>query len=401
MEQVRHLRPTASRHAKAGASWIAPQHLSDLIGSIYDCTLDPARWEETLTQLMELMLAESVILSLNDLRSDRALIEKSVGWGQDGLTERRRHIPEIHARLNEWFAGHPSPDAPYVCSQELSAAYLEGSPYVRRCLKPRGIVDVMHQFLMRTPSHFSELVVARHERNGPITVREVEIAALLLPHIRRAVTISRVLDAQTIEKDRMTQALDALRCGVVITDGAAAILHANRPAGHMLRDGAVLNDTGGALGVRRQGAAQELRKAIRLACEDEAALGATGVAIRLTQDETPPLFAHVLPMKGGAVRARIGSEAAAAVFIGESAPAAFDPTEAKDRLRAAFGLTEAEVAVALEIAKGDGRAAAAARLGIAVTTIRAHLSHIYEKTGAGRQAELVRLVLRGGPESAP
>jgi DNA-binding CsgD family transcriptional regulator len=31
-------------------------------------------------------------------------------------------------------------------------------------------------------------------------------------------------------------------------------------------------------------------------------------------------------------------------------------------------------------------------LGIADTTVKTHLSHLYEKTGAGRQADLVKLV---------
>jgi DNA-binding CsgD family transcriptional regulator len=64
-------------------------------------------------------------------------------------------------------------------------------------------------------------------------------------------------------------------------------------------------------------------------------------------------------------------------------------------LRREFGLTAAEADVALEITKGDGRDATAARLGIGVATVRTHLVRIFEKTGVGRQAELVRLVLRG------
>lgn len=59
----------------------------------------------------------------------------------------------------------------------------------------------------------------------------------------------------------------------------------------------------------------------------------------------------------------------------------------------AHGLTQAEAAVAIEIAKGDGRAATAARLGIRETTVRSHLTSIFDKLGVHRQAELARLVL--------
>jgi len=167
--------------APAQGHKVSPHALSELIGSIYDCTLDPSRWEQTLAEIMQAMSGESVILSLNDLRNDRLLIDKSVGWGQFGIEERQKHVPEIHARLNEWFAKGPSLDEPFIASRQLSRDYLAGSAYVQRCLRPLGIVDIMHLFLMYTPSHFSELVVGRHERHGAITDREIEIGPFCFP----------------------------------------------------------------------------------------------------------------------------------------------------------------------------------------------------------------------------
>jgi len=68
----------------------------------------------------------------------------------------------------------------------------------------------------------------------------------------------------------------------------------------------------------------------------------------------------------------------------------------KERLRSEFGLTAAEADVALEIVRGDGRDAAAERLGITMATVRTHLVRIFAKTGVSRQAELVRLILQDG-----
>jgi DNA-binding CsgD family transcriptional regulator len=68
-------------------------------------------------------------------------------------------------------------------------------------------------------------------------------------------------------------------------------------------------------------------------------------------------------------------------------------TARRARIAEAHGLTQAEAAVALEIARGDGRAATAARLGIRETTVRSHLTSIFDKVGVHRQAELARLVL--------
>jgi DNA-binding CsgD family transcriptional regulator len=109
------------------------------------------------------------------------------------------------------------------------------------------------------------------------------------------------------------------------------------------------------------------------------------------------MFAHVLPMSGTEQRNLIRGEAIAAVFIGPSIAKNLDiePPAAKEFFRARFGLTKAEADVALEILKGDGRAAAAARLGITPATVRAHLSQIFAKTGVRRQAELVWQLMQG------
>jgi hypothetical protein len=41
-------------------SAISHQDLSDLIGRIYDCTLDPSRWEATLDAIRTLLRADEV-----------------------------------------------------------------------------------------------------------------------------------------------------------------------------------------------------------------------------------------------------------------------------------------------------------------------------------------------------
>jgi DNA-binding CsgD family transcriptional regulator len=78
-----------------------------------------------------------------------------------------------------------------------------------------------------------------------------------------------------------------------------------------------------------------------------------------------------------------------------------DPEEAsetrRDWLRQDYGLTPAEALLAVEISKGDGLLAAAGRLGVSLTTVRTQLTHVFDKTGARRQAELVRLILQRQP----
>jgi DNA-binding CsgD family transcriptional regulator len=63
------------------------------------------------------------------------------------------------------------------------------------------------------------------------------------------------------------------------------------------------------------------------------------------------------------------------------------------RLRAIFGLTEAEARLAALLAAGEELRSAAAKLGITYGTARSRLAEIFQKTETRRQGELIKLVL--------
>jgi DNA-binding CsgD family transcriptional regulator/PAS domain-containing protein len=371
------------------ADAISPQALSKLIGSIYDCTLDPDRWDRTLAEVMDAFEGRTAILHLTDLQHDRVLISKAVGIEPYMLQLLDKHSPEINAWYVERLGAMQSLDEPFLVSRHLPRARVEASPYFRECVTPYGIVDIMGYFLMHTPTRYSGFGCSRHEQQGIITSREIELGQLLLPHLRRAVTISNVLDARTIERARMAEALDALKCGVVLTNESAAILHANRSAEHMLHNGSPIQGARGVLSVKAPSAAKELRSAIKLAAQNEVQIGKTGLAIRITEPDVPPVFAHVLPMNGGDLRAWLEPATAAAVFIG--AP---DEQDAAETMATAFGLTPAETRVLASLLAGRTLAETASALDIAATTAKTHLENIFSKTGVSRQAELMLLATR-------
>ena len=72
-----------------------------------------------------------------------------------------------------------------------------------------------------------------------------------------------------------------------------------------------------------------------------------------------------------------------------SALEAPSPPEA---LAKAYKLTMTELRVMLAIADIGGVPEVASVLGIAATTVRTHLGHVFEKTGTNRQVDLVKLL---------
>ena len=60
-----------------------------------------------------------------------------------------------------------------------------------------------------------------------------------------------------------------------------------------------------------------------------------------------------------------------------------------------YNLTPAEARLTLALLEGKGLEWAAEQISLSVNTARTHLKRIFEKTRTHRQAELVRLILRG------
>jgi DNA-binding CsgD family transcriptional regulator len=102
--------------------------------------------------------------------------------------------------------------------------------------------------------------------------------------------------------------------------------------------------------------------------------------------------AHVLPLTSGA-RRRAGSTyaAAAAVFVHKAAVDTPSPQEVIGKL---YKLTPTELRVLLAIVEVGGVPEVAETLGVAVSTVRTHLTRLFEKTDTNRQVDLVKLVAR-------
>jgi DNA-binding CsgD family transcriptional regulator/PAS domain-containing protein len=369
------------------ADVISSQALSDLIGSIYDCALDPSCWEQTLADVMHAFDCQMLALGLTDLRQNRILLNRTVGFEPYQIEQHSKHLPEVHATLGEALASQASLDEAHVASRHLTAAYFETSPFWQEWVRPNGFIDIMTLFLMHTPTHFSLFGVGWNERQGLITEREIELDKLLLPHLRRAVTISKALDVRTIVGERMAEALDALRCAVVLTNEHGTILHANRPAGRCWTRAAPFK-------ARKASCKRQLHQPHPSCAPPSPLRPATRPASAKpgwpSASPSPTCRPSLLTScrSPGAISARgCSRRLLPAVFIG--APP--DAQDGADTLAAAFGLTLAETRVLASLFGGRTLNETAATLGITRPTAKTHLEHIFSKTGVTRQAELMRL----------
>src|SRR3982074_1338183 len=80
--------------------------------------------------------------------------------------------------------------------------------------------------------------------------------------------------------------------------------------------------------------------------------------------------------------------AAALAHLGRSPP----PCSCPDVIRRTYQLTPTDLPVLLANVNIGGIPEVATALGVADTTIKTHVGRLFKKTGAGRQADLVKVV---------
>lgn len=365
------------------------QSLSDLIGQIYDCVLEPSGWQLVVARIQNLVTCMNAALAVQEMPSGRILLAVTNGIDAAHLERMEDYGAEV---IDQWGGieaiARQSFEDPVVLSWERPRELWEHNRYYAEWAKPQGVDDVIGFIAARDSTVLGSVGFARHIDVGPVTQVEVDLLRLIMPHFQRAVSISRALDVKTIAVASFQAALDAVPTGIVLVGGDLGIVHANAAAQHMLAGGDPIARHRGRLRVPFALSHRALAEAVRLANGNEAMIGRRGFGIPARSRSGEAVVLHVLPLRHGSLRAGLNPSAAAAVFVA-AASAQRPPPE--QSLAALFDLTRAEARVFAAIGGGMTTAATAEALGVGAATVRTHLLRVFAKTGTRRQAELVQL----------
>ncbi|MDX8450344.1 helix-turn-helix transcriptional regulator [Mesorhizobium captivum] len=368
---------------------LSAEALSNLIGSIYDCALEPARWPGTLARLNNSLDFANGGVVLQALPSGDMLLDVWSGLEPVWLEQ----VPQYAADSVETWGGAEAMrnfplGEPFVLSQVRDRSEWENNRFSREWAKPQGIHDFLAVGLVRDATTMGSIGFGRHDSQGEIGEFELEAARLLIPHLQRTVVISRLLDIKSVVATIFESALDALAVGVLLVGADLRIVYANQAARATLAAGDVIHSERGVLTLRQPTWAAALAAAVRQAAEDAAAIGRRGFGIPAGHRDGRPFVLHMLPLKSGTLRKGLARSAVAAIFV---TPAISPAPVPLDALAALYDLTVAEARVFEQIAAGRTTLETAAALGIRRTTVKTHLEHIFLKTEVSRQADLIKL----------
>ena len=353
--------------------------LPDLIEEIYDAALEPALWND-------------VVVSINDFIGSQAcgLISKDT-MSQFGLTHYYcgvdPHYIKLYAETHSRFdplTTLPPPGQVVSIPDLLHYDEYRRGPFYQEWLRPQGCVDVANIVLEKSNANSAVLLTVLP---GPRMLDDEmrRRIALVAPHVRRAMQINKAIDSRQSEAATFGDTLDGLSAAIFLMDAGCRIVHANVAGDEMLRADDFLRSIGGHLVVRN---AQVNRTLHELLANHAEVTNTKGSALPLLAHDGQRYVAHLLPLTSAA-RASTGMtySAVAALFVRKIA---MDSPHGELVARA-FELTPTELRVMLAIVEVGGVPETAAALGIAETTVKTHLHRVFSKTGASRQADIVKL----------
>jgi DNA-binding CsgD family transcriptional regulator len=361
--------------------------LSDLIGQIYECAIDPTQWDDTLALIVHTLSPadwDVAMLLWESASPPRGRFVAAAGVG-----------PIIRQVYCSTFAGQ-NPWHRHISRQPLgrvvdtfdimSRSELVEHPLYRNFLGAWGLERAVGVMLDRNGAERLGLILpGKPDRDLSGLKRGLR---LLAPHLQRAVRFSHALGEANLRAQAAASALESAPVAVVTLRLDSTVMSANSKAAGLAKAGWIsLRD--GRFAFADRHAQNRLTELIAAAPPTSAAFVARGpdgeqIAVLGARMNSQQVAALAGPLDGAAVVLTLGVDTGA-------------PLLQIDRLGAWYGLTPSEARLAAGLASGETLIEYAGKRNVSVNSVRFLLKGVYRKTGATAQAQLVAM-LRSLPQ---
>ena len=366
--------------------------LLDLVGLLYDSAADSSRWR----YFLEAGARYFGTFAANFIHFDEEYPDRSmaflIGYGDLPIEQRGgalRKLTDLRHQDPRLSYGMDHPSKPFHCRQVMKAETLHASQSYREILKPHGVEYTLLVSMSDSPKQLTNLGFFRSDNDQAFSQREVDDLGLLVPHLRRALSIQDQLAGVDQRLQASYGLLESLPTGIIIARQSGLVEYTNAAARQILeqRDGIEI-DVEGKVWLPKQNGTALLHSVLRR-------VGETGIrdAISLGRPSGLSAFHCLLSRlltKDGDSLPNLFSEPRIALFLSDPDLALETSEELFQRL---FGLTWAEARLLDRLMAGRSLTDAAIQLGIKVSTVRTQLKAIFKKTGTSSQQELARTVM--------
>jgi DNA-binding CsgD family transcriptional regulator/PAS domain-containing protein len=367
------------------------ERVSAIIGSIYDASTAPTLWPKVMKEISALVTFTQYQLLVVDLS------KSEIAYGAGSMSpEAKESLPDYHS-INPLpkRSAHREHTGSILRSTEVwPEEEMVRSAFYNEYMHRHDMHHLLNLSLFREESLLVPLVLMRPKSTANFGEQEVRLMACLMPHLQRAIKINRAMSGFETEQAIFSNILDRLPQGVVVIGESGRATFVNRAASLILdqRDGLTLNKQG-QLEAADSSETNHLRRSVRTALDPKSDNGLhRGGAIQITRPSGLRPISALITSLHEQVSLHDLKKPAALIFLS-------DPerhTETTERvLRKLYDLTPAEARLTAILTQGKGVIDACAELEVTSNTARTHLKRVFQKTGARRQSDLVKIVMNG------
>ena len=364
------------------------REFSDLIGRIYDTVVNPELWPVVLNETCRYTNTSRSLLIFEDaVEPERSIFRLSARDPEFEKLYLRTYLLLNPARLAT--IGQVKPGDVVLTTDYTTRKDFSNSRFAREFLAQRQIIDVAAVILEMTSTSVTVLSVTRSKDQGYAGAAVRRKLEGLAPHFRRAINMSRFFEDRSLKGASLAATLDGLAAAVFLLDHEGVVVHMNRAAQEILRNGNVFK-SGRYLIPFESGARTVLLDALTAAREGDTALGVKGLSIPLKARDGRAFVGVILPLSTGERRSTSARYQAVAAFGVREVTA--EPPMPSPALAELYNLTRREMTVLVALVGRGGIPEISEILGISEDTTKTHLKAIFRKTGTNRQADLVKLM---------
>jgi DNA-binding CsgD family transcriptional regulator len=356
--------------------------LSRLLGLLYDAAEDPVHWPEALDAIGARVGATAKVFSIEDANRRSSNIALAVGVDPGALLLYNSYYESVNI--------HVQRARPFVATGRVVATHqfcsdseTLKSEFYNDFLRPHGHWFYVIGFrVAKAASLLSVVHFMRPRSAGPFETDEFRVLELLSPHFERAARLHQRLG----QYRRAREVLDQHSTAMFFLTSTGHVEDMNRAAAAI-----VCADDG--IGIRKDGVITAINgELIQLVHQSARAAYEIGVTPRNSLLVPRPSGRKpyaVIVSRHRRSNSIAGTRPGVVVFVIDRDAPCSDVTEV---LRNAYGLTPAEVRLAMLLAEDRSLENSCSELNIRRTTGRTHLKNIFEKLSICRQSELVGFV---------
>ena len=358
------------------------QQVIDIIGDIYEATINPEYWDRSMEKICHLSNARSAGIYIRDKQNN-----SSRTFCQFGM-------PEFTKALYSNGLGRLDPG--YVMLEKMSVGENcvlvnlqkpDGAPkeFLHLVLRPMGIHHISCICVFNDDDLVGGIGLHRGKNSPPFEEDILTSLGLLAPHFARAIRIKKEFDRLRIEKNVLQQGYSKLGVGMIVVDELARPRYMNRMAEKLIKyHPAVSLGNDKRVKAYSQEQTLQLHKLVLECVEGNPSYSQMG----LRHPETDhPLVMMVTPITH---EVWDGNEKGAIIFLND--PAETKSVYSQKILSEVYLLSQAEARVAMALLNGLTAEQIATQFNRSINTVKTQIKRVYAKTGVSRQADLVRLL---------